>query len=610
MNYALGISNDDETDLSQYEYLLNIYPNAIPYTNVINQALSTTSDVVFNSTAVGNGSVAAPSFAFSTDKDTGIYHPSSGELAITLNNARCANFTQDNISIGHLAQFENTSSSDSVVIGRQAGRYGTNMSNSTLIGSLSGCGISGKLSGIGNTFIGHKTGYVIENADYNTIVGSLSGINLTTGDNNQLFGYNVAPTLTTGSNNICIGDNSDVTLANTTYAMAIGNGAKASSACITIGQAVNYSGGISLAVKCGIGQTAGTDMLEVNGSIVANNTFKTGDGSLLLPSYTFTNDTNTGLYSHSANTIGFSVDGSHAGFLGSYAGGSVALGFNTGLLLSSNSKYVTAIGVEAGKSIVGLSLGNYYQSAVLIGAGAGQLLTDPYSSVIIGCSAAGLGSGTGGYENAIIGNLACGDLTSGYRNTAVGYNAGRSLTTGIGNVFIGYGSNVSAVDTSNCIAIGSSVSAATNEIRIGNSSNAGFWVKGIQGSATGTTLKYASDQIVYDTSSARFKNTIEEYNGNPFILLNKLAPKTFYYNSDVDKKILNLGLIAEDVELIDPQYASYISEGVLGSVEYSRLVVPVICGLKILKNENTELKSQIQDLNMRLTALEQKYTTL
>lgn len=65
------------------------------------------------------------------------------------------------------------------------------------------------------------------------------------------------------------------------FGMSFGIGTKASSASIAIGNETNYSNGISLAVKTGIGQTAGTEMLEVNGSISAKTSYKSGKNPII-----------------------------------------------------------------------------------------------------------------------------------------------------------------------------------------------------------------------------------------------------------------------------------------------------------------------------------------
>ncbi len=67
----------------------------------------------------------------------------------------------------------------------------------------------------------------------------------------------------------------------------------------------------------------------------------------------------------------------------------------------------------------------------------------------------------------------------------------------------------------------------------------------------------------------------------------------------------HIGLIAQEVEEVFPEAVSKDPEGNKG-VAYSRLVAPLIEAVKTLKAENDNLASEIENLKIRIVALENK----
>jgi hypothetical protein len=99
-------------------------------------------------------------------------------------------------------------------------------------------------------------------------------------------------------------------------------------------------------------------------------------------------------------------------------------------------------------------------------------------------------------------------------------------------------------------------------------------------------------------SSARFKENINDWDGNGLNTILALKPKTFTYKADYYKnpELQMLGLIAEEVAEVSPFLAEYQNEDRTGQVEnvrYATIVVPLIKAVQELKAEIEELKALI-----------------
>ena len=120
--------------------------------------------------------------------------------------------------------------------------------------------------------------------------------------------------------------------------------------------------------------------------------------------------------------------------------------------------------------------------------------------------------------------------------------------------------------------------------------SAGASFTGLTSTSNGTALRLWNGFVYLDSSSAQYKENITTYTDDPFVMLNKLHPKTFNYKADVAGSNTSsyLGLLAEDVALVDKQYVSYLNDGdeCPHSVNYDRLVVPLIAAVEQLKKKN------------------------
>jgi hypothetical protein len=100
-------------------------------------------------------------------------------------------------------------------------------------------------------------------------------------------------------------------------------------------------------------------------------------------------------------------------------------------------------------------------------------------------------------------------------------------------------------------------------------------------------------KIGYVSSSRRYKkkiNTMEDVSW-----LYKLRPVNFNYNSD-NTGTKQYGLIAEEVEEVNPLFVSYNNNGEVETVLYSRLVTPMLKALQEQKDEISRLNEEINEL--------------
>ena len=162
---------------------------------------------------------------------------------------------------------------------------------------------------------------------------------------------------------------------------------------------------------------------------------------------------------------------------------------------------------------------------------------------------------TGSYNtadglNALYGN------TSGGNNIALGFSAGSNLTTGSNNIDIG----------------NRGVAGEAGGIRIGTKgTQLRTFIAGISGVAVAGGVGVVVDtngQLGTVMSSARFKEQIKPMNDASESLL-ALRPVTFHYKHDIDPEGINqFGLIAEEVEKVNPNLVARDERGKPYTVRY------------------------------------------
>ncbi|MFO7614611.1 MAG: tail fiber domain-containing protein [Bacteroidales bacterium] len=206
-----------------------------------------------------------------------------------------------------------------------------------------------------------------------------------------------------------------------------------------------------------------------------------------------------------------------------------------------------------------------------------------------------------GNSNTGVGNGALSEKTFGSGNTAVGENAGNGFAQVDNSTFIGKDAKTSSTLLSNVTVIGYNTTAtASNQVRLGNSDITSFYCQGAYVGVVGITNRdvYVDNtgKIGYTSSSRRYKENISDMTDIDWLY--ELRPVNFNYISDELKKT-QYGLIAEEVERINPGFVSYNAEGTPETVSYSSLISPLLKSVQ-------EQHEMIIQLQQRITELEEK----
>ena len=200
-----------------------------------------------------------------------------------------------------------------------------------------------------------------------------------------------------------------------------------------------------------------------------------------------------------------------------------------------------------------------------VGAGALFAVNNGFNgSFNTAVGAAALGNNTNA-DNTAVGASALANNTSGHDNTAVGVSALASNSTGSNNIAIGALSAGQSVSTaSHVICIGSQGGNNDNSCWIGQIFNA---------SSPGGSAVFidANDRLGTVTSSKRFKEDIRAMDKDSEALF-ALKPVSFHYKKEIDPmRTSQFGLVAEDVEKVNPDLVVRDNEGKAYSVRYDQV---------------------------------------
>jgi len=192
-------------------------------------------------------------------------------------------------------------------------------------------------------------------------------------------------------------------------------------------------------------------------------------------------------------------------------------------------------------------------------------------------------SNTTGSNNTANGVSALYHNTTGNFNIALGFQAGIDLTKGDNNIDIG---NLGIPDEANTIRIGTVGTQTTT------------FIAGISGVAVNGSpvVVNSNGKLGVSTSSARFKEAVKPMDKASEAILS-LQPVTFHYKKDLDPDgIPQFGLVAEEVEKVNPALVARDAAGKVYTVRYEAVNA-------MLLNEFLKEHRTVQELKKEIAAL-------
>jgi hypothetical protein len=256
-------------------------------------------------------------------------------------------------------------------------------------------------------------------------------------------------------------------------------------------------------------------------------------------------------------------------------------------------------------AIGGQALSNNIAGGLNTAVGFRALLNNlAFDNTAVGDDA--LASNTNGNENTAIGVGALAANQAGNVNTAVGFQALLN-NNGTDNIAVGSQAGQALTTGSNNIDIGNDGVAGESEtIRIGDPSTfpgTVTYIAGIHGhTASGGIAVYvnADGQLGTATSSARFKDEIKPMSETSEAIL-ALKPVTFRYKKEIDsKRIPQFGLVAEEVEKVNPDLVARDRDGKPYTVRYDAVNA-------MLLNEFLKEHKKVQQQEATITQLKKDF---
>jgi len=268
----------------------------------------------------------------------------------------------------------------------------------------------------------------------------------------------------------------------------------------------------------------------------------------------------------------------------SNTGGSANTAIGTGAMYSNTTGISnTATGFEA----LYINTEGQYNTAT----GSGALFLNRAGDFNTASGEDALGSNTKGANNTAMGARALVGNTTGNFNIAVGYNAGQFLRDGINNIDIG----------------NHGVASDSNTIRIGTQgTQTATYVAGISGATVAGGVGVVIDTAGHlgtVTSSARYKEAIKPMGDSSDTILN-LKPVTFRYKKELDSQAVpQFGLVAEDVEKVDPDLVAHDADGKPYTIRYEAVNA-------MLLNEFLKEHRKVEEQSSHMTKQDGKMQTL
>ena len=281
------------------------------------------------------------------------------------------------------------------------------------------------------------------------------------------------------------------------------------------------------------------------------------------------------------------------------------------LLSNTTGAYNTATGALALLS----NVSGDFNSAF----GQGALASNTAGADNTASGAGALFHNTIGTSNTADGFQALNFNSSGTGNTAIGYQALLHNETGTANIALGAFAGMNRTIGDANIDIGNpGVGGESNTIRIGSSPlQLATYIAGISGASipNGNTVMVNSDgHLGTIVSSRRFKQNIKPMD-NASQAIFRLQPVTFRYKSNIDPAgISQFGLVAEDVEKVNPDLIVRDKERKPYSVRYDQVNAMVLNEFlkdhHRLEAEQTKVQEQdvtIGQLRLKLAQQQEKF---
>jgi hypothetical protein len=231
--------------------------------------------------------------------------------------------------------------------------------------------------------------------------------------------------------------------------------------------------------------------------------------------------------------------------------------------------------------------------------------TTGYFNTAIGLNALWLN--TAGSQNTATGWEALDNNNDGNSNTAIGFGALFGNMSGSNNIAVGYDAGLNLTGDSNIDIGNPGVTAEANTIRIGvQGTQTKTFIAGINGTPLGPGVAVGvnvNGQLGVRPSSARYKEAIKPMDKGSEAIL-ELQPVTFRYKKNLDPEgIPQFGLVAEQVEKVDPDLVARDAQGKPYTVRYEAVNA-------MLLNEFLKEHRTVQEQGATITELKKQVAAL
>ena len=341
--------------------------------------------------------------------------------------------------------------------------------------------------------------------------------------------------------------------------------------------------------------TTGQYNTAIGGAVLFHNTTgggNTATGAFALNQNNGHDNTATGLEALFKNTTG----------IYNTAIGSQALYFNTTGQYNTANGYRALFSNTTGSYNTATGLSALYHNTIGVNNtanGEGALITNTTGHDNTASGYQALAFNTTGYANTAAGYEALFSNTTGYNNTANGDGALLANTTGSGNTALGANAGSGITTAHDVICVGAVGANVSNSCYIGNIFNAT--------SSGGTAVLVNSNgRLGTTTSSRRFKEEIKPMERASEALY-ALKPVTFRYKKGIDPQgIPQFGLVAEDVEAVNPDLVVRDGEGKVNTVRYDQVNAMLLNEFLKEHRKVEKLEAALDAVNKRLNEQEAK----